>query len=207
MQTLKRYKEIGCVTIQRGVPWRRGIYKHSVVDGSMTRSCATSTSLKVLDWELCGREVRISERYDGHFGTSIVGERGDSFVVSTRLETFYQDKKGRFFDQSGYRVLWNSLSLSQWTRSCEHNVQYQDESVLLSASQDDKHAIERRDSGSAKPVIIHQTTGEHAVRWSILVWECQGKDCTMLKRPDCCVKCAMDQISAIECKGERRLII
>src|SRR5579871_723170 len=110
----------GCVVIKKGVPCRNGVWKHKIVDGYETFRFGSFLPVTRLGSEIVGMSgdtVSLSCAIPVEFGLPLIGERGDSFVVSLRLNSV-QDVTTR--DRTGYNRLAAAIWTVQKTRPCPH---------------------------------------------------------------------------------------
>jgi hypothetical protein len=143
-------------------------------------------------------------------GSPLIGENGDSFVITLRLlhkEVAKLDARGKAGNanksmtdvtrRSGYNELWSALWMVERTVPCQHQCLPGEELILepgwtTLAGYGDHGSVE--DFG---PVKICLTAGSSAARWRALLSiagnRALGDEAVILRGSDCCFKCAVMQ--------------
>jgi hypothetical protein len=189
--------EPGCVAIKKGVPCRNGVWKHRVVDGPRTLQVGTNR-LRDEVVGVSGNGVSLSCAISVEYGTPLIGERGDSFVVSLRLQSEYGGLKTS--DRTGY----NELSAAIWTvlktRPCPHGSRLGDKLVLDPGCTAVSGIATSSDLAQYGSLAIFLTAFNPAARWRALLCiaqhnsdEVYGFTPVMLRGQDCCFRCAVEQ--------------
>ncbi|KAI4190440.1 MAG: hypothetical protein LQ346_004910, partial [Caloplaca aetnensis] len=93
----------GYVYIKFGVPCRNGVYKHRIMDAPISPFSAQkeATSSPVTG---PGNSISLSAGNNPTFGSSYLGERGDTFIVSIRIAMQVNDHS--IVRRTGYRELF-----------------------------------------------------------------------------------------------------
>ena len=203
------------MTVQPGVPWRNSVWKHRVVDGPFTSDEFLSTS-----GGEAGEEVNLKARFGIEQVDTLVGEKGDSFVVNLQLKTepkvfksagnTLHDPKPRI-QRTGYRQLWAALWYVHHTVSCTHYPALPN-TIVLEPGWSVVEGFVKSSMMKEKRWNVFHAANNSAARWRTLIGILQYPNvnslqtkCAMLRGPDCCLNCAMDQTSKLD--GTRYLVL
>jgi hypothetical protein len=185
----------GFVVIEKGVPYRNGVWKHTVVDGPK-RGTESSRLLVVHN---PGEEASFQCASAAFFDRPLIGEAHDSFVVNLRMVTEQQGL--RHTRRTGYRELCAALWTTLPTSPCSHPSRDTYKQTLpancvsISGENTDRSEIDAR-------LVICLTSGNKAARWRALVTIAHRRDekgsvgvseNVLLRGKDCCIKCAINQ--------------
>lgn len=102
--------------IQRGVPWRHGICKRRVEDGPKQYP----QGIILHDCVKFPGQMSLECRTPYQFGRFMVGEKEDSFLITTSVET-YLPSNVRSYHCFGFFELWKSLWTVSSTHRCSHS--------------------------------------------------------------------------------------
>lgn len=184
------------------MPCRNGVWKHKIVDGRGTMRFGNILPVTRLGTEIIGMSgdtVPLSCVIPAEFAPPLIGERGDSFVVSLRLNSG-QDVTTR--DRTGYNELAAAIRTVQKTRPCRHGsgCRLRDNVVLEPGCTAVSSISVTADLTQYGSVIIFLTAGVAAARWRALLSIAQhtsdedyGFTPVILRGPDCCFRCSLDQ--------------
>lgn len=139
------------------------------------------------------------------FGTPLVGERGDAFLVticltSKQAEGVYQ---GRKFIRTGYRTMWNALSGFRMTKGCNH-AQVDTDRVRLGIGWCALGYVDLTNEIQGFRYKLLFVAGGHAMRWLAVLEVLHSEQNAMLRTSNCCVDCAIKQTESQD--GEWYLI-
>ena len=207
------YVEPSYLRIQAGVPIRKGVRKHCIVDGPRTGMDDSNWRPK----QKAGQAISLSCFDDVTYGKGLYGEETDAFVVNLRfVMPEYPKSMAILTRRSGWRELNAALWNSEKTEPCDHKVEIGQEvtlppgSIAVSAFGDAESA-----STPATPIkeriIICLTANSIAARWRALIAilsdrkKTDNEERILLRKPDCCLSCAIAQ-SAIR-RGRCFLIL
>jgi len=182
------------------VPCRNGVWKHKIVDGGGTlRFGYTIPRHESQIIGISGDTVPLSCTIRAEFVPPLIGERGDSFVVSLRLNAG-NDLVTR--DRTGYNELAAAIWRAQKTRPCPHGsgARLGDNVVLDPGCTAVSSVSISTDFKLYGSVTVLLTAGVAAARWRALLCIAQhtsdedyGFTPVILRGPDCCFRCALDQ--------------
>lgn len=197
------------LTIRRGVPWIRGIWKHRVVDAPVP------STIKHFDHTPLGPGNAIQLRclVPMRFGPLLCGENGDCFVVSRKvyiLDASAIQMESRIpgaaeelaVTRIGYRQLYLASLLSKKTDPCKHGDSSTDKTLLGTgciAAAGIGTAVTNRDLDEL--LMIFLTAKDKGARWAALV-ACyraapvERNQFVMVRSNHCCLPCAIDQAQA-----------
>jgi hypothetical protein len=189
------------VVIKRGIPWRNGVWRHRVID-------APVSSIDQAPWRMegeCGDMAVLTCVAPAKIGKWMVGERGDSFVVSLHLQTLAQSLgEGLASDvirRTGYCQLWTSLFKIGKTKSCQHRTLL-GEKVMLEPGWTTFSGFGFLGTIEFGKLNICLTAGSGAARWNALISIIENRSretqSILLRGADCCFSCAVRQASAEE---------
>ena len=199
------YVDPGFFRIQLGVPVRNDVRKHFIVDGP-------ATGLDSSRWEshaTGGESISLSCFDDVKFGNSQYGERHDIFLLNLRLVMpRTASSPTTITRRTGLRELNAALWTTELTRSCDHQVKEREE-VTLPTGCAAVNGFGTLGFGAGKPlpserILICLTANNVAARWRALIaiksemkeiktlehQKCVGG---ILRKSDCCLKCAITQ--------------
>lgn len=130
------------------------------------------------------------------FGSPLIGERGNSFMVTLRLEVQSADEDYTPVARTGYAEMWRALWSVRNTKSCEHVPRIGDKITI----EPDCMTISRFEGltteSNAGRVVIFLTACNLAARWNALCkasYSDSGNYQVLLRGEDCCFKCAVEQ--------------
>ena len=151
-------------------------------------------------------------------GTPLIGESGDSFVITLRLlhkDAAELEPPGKvdntkkmmvdIIRRSGYNELWSALWMVQKTMPCQHPSRPGEEITLepgwnTLAGYGDHGTLE--EFGRVK---ICLTAGSASARWRALLSIAEhrgiGEEAVILRGSDCCFKCAVEQAAVQSTDG------
>jgi hypothetical protein len=185
----------GFVVVGKGVPYRNGVWKHTVLDGP--KRGTEPSHLQIV--HRSGEDASFQCASPACFDRPLIGEGHDSFVVSLRMVTEQQGL--RHTRRTGYRELCAALWAVLPTSPCRHPARDNQSQTLpsncvsISGENTDRSEI---DEG----IVICLTSGNKVARWRALVTIAQRRDekgldgkeeNVLLRGKDCCVKCAINQ--------------
>ncbi|KAH8669604.1 hypothetical protein BGZ60DRAFT_528080 [Tricladium varicosporioides] len=185
----------GFITVKQGVPWRNGVWKHKVLDGTNKSKSA------VLGYSGVISEVPMECAIHANMGTPLVGEKGDSFVVSLRMSLKptmggYLTNLVQSVRRTGYNELWSALWTIEKTDNCSHMPHYGDKANLepgwkfISGYEDSSFEHTYR-------LIICLTACDPVARWRTLITifehRTSGSHRVLLRGAACCLRCSVDQ--------------
>ena len=186
----------GSYVVKQGVPSRNGTRKHRVTDFPMI---PVPVIRERMQHHISGSKILLSSGIFSKIGRPYCGERGDSFVVSIRLDQ--EQKKHATTRRSGYRELHGSIWTAIRTTSCEHSpldgldVEYTlPNSISAIALQGDEEVVFPQSK-----VIVCLTADNVAARWRTLIAiklfgsHPSRPSRTVLRTRDCCAACAIRQ--------------
>lgn len=116
--------EPGGIVISQGVPWRNGVVKHQIVDGPNPPNLVSFEEGTWRVKQTSGDFASLRCASPALFGKPLIGERGDSFVVTLRLhrldplrkpETVMADTR-----RTGFSELWCARYFADQTLPCQH---------------------------------------------------------------------------------------
>jgi len=185
---------------------RNGIWKHKIFDGpGSIQHGGLEAKEEVV--AACGKSVSLSCLMPVEYGPPLIGERGDSFIVSLRLQAEY---KGTMLMA---RMAYGDLFAAMWSvmksHPCSHGAKLGDQVVLPPGSTAVSRIDTTYDSTEHQSLVIVLTALNPAARWLALVHICQysssneayGFTPVMLRGPDCCFQCVLDQTMRQAGKG------
>jgi hypothetical protein len=191
----------GRIMVQRGVPYRNGVWKHCVTDAPTSE--VDSRELRTI----CSSGEEISSRSTNStkYAKALVGQGPDKFIINLRITT---EQDGKVITRrTGYRELCSALWLIARSSRCRHRsfgpekLILPESCILVSPESTDRSKTDVK-------VVICQTSGNKAARWLALLTiahrrQKQGnswKDLEniMLRENDCCLKCAINQVKEKE---------
>ena len=211
----------GNPVVQPGVPWRNSIWKHSVRDGPLGSPSDHSVWRKTAEF---GQEAgTVSRACNVERGKTFVGERKlpvdppqfllgtltlllerDSFVVSVHLHTTDSGTSGHTVTlRTGYGELSSALLGARTTESCAHKTTRRDK-VKLPPGWSMLEGFGGHDNPkSLTRYKLCPTAANSLARWRALLSILENDDRderqrTMLRKPDCCLRCAIDQTSSMD---------
>lgn len=188
---MKYILEAGYVTIKKGTPCRNGVWKHRIIDGPNRHT-------NNISWGIAAgyeTQASMSCAMPISYGSPLVGERGDSFVVSLRL----QHSTSTTVRRTGYFELFRALWYAEKTRGCPHVVELENKVDLEPGW---KAVAGFADDGIFDmfgSTLICLTASNRAARWRTLLTIANspsgrhGYTPTMLRGLDCCFQCAINQ--------------
>lgn len=193
------------------MPWRNGVWKHKVCDGPRNRSpyhkfWSSDAS--------CGDTVDMTAFSNTEYGPPLVGERGDSFVVTVRLHTKHRDTQSApnissMTHRTGYNQLWTALSLVHETRPCEHGTDLKRDKIMLDPEWTSVFGLSDNILEPMSRLKMYRTAGNPAARWHALIYVLEhdkiSPQLAILRSPNCCLRCATDQTTRQQ--GEWYLIL
>jgi hypothetical protein len=209
----------GQVRICKGVPCRKEVRKHFIVDGP------DKGKLNDFEWmveEGPGSDATLRCASVVQYASPYYGERQDSFVVTLRL--INTDGGRNFTRRTGYFELFKSIWCLKHTIRCSHDVSKANTLKLEpgyvtvsgfgdnSAEQtgESQHGSDVSfdvDYETNPRVMICLTANDPTARWraliSILTVAEHGpksRRAVLLRGSDCCFQCAVDQVSDIRTK-------
>jgi len=113
--SLMRCTVSGGFVVKQGIPNRDGVRKHLVIDAPVTGVEEATAASYFYE----GSEISFLEGIKTRFGRSLYAERGDSFIISLRIE---QDHKGILTTRrTGYVELSRSVWAMMRTEPCQHH--------------------------------------------------------------------------------------
>jgi len=136
----------------------------------------------------------------------MVGESGDSFMVTIRIHTQDSKRQGKYkvegidsIRRTGFNELWRARSGARETRSCRHPQQFGG-SLKLEPGWDTLFGLGHIEiQCSSGTLRIFETAGDTVARWRTLldvVWNDGVKERILIRTPDCCLSCAVSQASS-----------
>lgn len=178
------------------------MWKHSVIDGLTS---GTSHAIWKKD-RVSGDTAHLRCVEPIRFDKPMIGEHGDSFVVTLRLvhppSSTATVVDRRHIRRTGYHELWRAHSMAVTTNVCNH-LQARDEDIVLepgwaTLSGLGEYLPDDFSQWDWGRTLICLTAGNSAARWrtmlSITRLGMQRPDQRlMLRGPGCCLKCAILQ--------------
>ncbi|KAF2189321.1 hypothetical protein K469DRAFT_563022, partial [Zopfia rhizophila CBS 207.26] len=194
--------EPGRVCIKRGVPCRNNVWKHAVIDGiNYTPTRGIQSDQKIYR---AGESPRMTCSSYIDFDRPLVGESGDSFVVSLRMRVWASANPDKSADSYGiHRSGYYDLSTARWrarnTKACLH-VRREGDAVTLDPGCVALSHVDGSVGHVHAKVFILLTARNTPARWRALVnytaltTENYDPLHIMLRGDDCCFRCAVDQV-------------
>jgi hypothetical protein len=150
------------------------------------------------------------------FGTPKVGENGDSWMITLRLQLrnvdeFSSARKEALTGRTGFKELWSSRFVACKTRACQHPWQLGDRIELEPGWRTFSGFGDRSDPELPEKLRISLTAGDKVARWRALlnIFDMPVVDITMphimIRGDNCCFRCAVGQASSQS--GEWYLIL
>lgn len=141
------------------------------------------------------------------FGDPMIGERGDSLMVTLRLlhprSGHTADSESWHIRRTGFSQLWNLIFLVKRTTQCGHTTS--PEEIRLNPGQNTISGFGGfGDEGKpdwANGPLICLTTGNRAARWRALISILEGQKSLhqcLLRGAGCCMSCAIMQAARQE---------
>jgi hypothetical protein len=131
------------------------------------------------------------------FGSPLIGDRSDCFLLSLRLHAYTGTEAEPVTGRTGYFAMWKALWAVRPTKLCPH-VPTMGEQVELEPG----CSVPSYYGGSSAPgddnqLLMFLTAGNKAARWKELLviseHKYHGRDGVLLRTDDCCMRCAIDQ--------------
>jgi hypothetical protein len=187
------------VVIKRGIPWRNGVWRHRVIDGPVS-------NFDQAPWRMegkCGDMAALTCLTPAKISKWMVGERGDSFVVSFQLQSLAQshgeESTSDVIRRTGYCQLWSSLFKVRKTKSCQHHTVL-GENVMLEPGWTTFSGFGFLGMIEFGKLNICLTAGSGTARWHALISIFENRtretQSILLRGVDCCFSCAVRQASA-----------
>jgi hypothetical protein len=179
------------------VPWRNGVWKHRIVDGP------NSSTDPILGYSGALDTIKLECAIPVELGKPLVGENGDSFVVSLRmslkpLASGYLTVNKASTRRTGYNELWSTLWTTRTTERCPHTVSY-GETITREPGWQVVSGYEHHGNfADDSRLMICLTACNPVARWRALIaiqmhrYRRQQK--IMLRTANCCFQCALDQV-------------
>lgn len=189
----------GGIAVEKGVPWRDGVWKHEIIDGPISRSnlrLQQDSSLPGF-----GQEVSVRSLASIDYELDVVGEEENSLILNVRFKLHKSGPVDVVVQRTGYRKMANTLWLVNMAQPCLHNYEFMDKIELDLAW---KALIDFTDEELARPVstsrYLYRTVGSTAARWRALVvllaHPPRAEEQIMLRTSECCFQCAINQTCA-----------
>lgn len=168
---------------------------------------------------VAGDKIGLSPHLSTEQAPTQVGERGDSFVVTVQLKTKPMSRKNvggvsgptPNVHRTGYRQLWTALSPVRHTNPCSHDPTLPN-TLSLSPGWSLIEGFAKDATLKLRKWNMFATAANSAARWRALLSVFQNQDFNstqiqnvVLRGPDCCLDCAMEQTSKQD--GEWYLIL
>ena len=177
------------------------MWKHRVIDGPDQRQ-----GYLVWDFEQGhGSKALLKCATAVDLANPLVGERGDSFIVTLRFRVKKVDARSPTrisTRRSGYNELWSALWIVNKSKPCGHPCRLGD-SILLEPGWSVVSGF--GDHGSMDVLgrlIICQTAASPAARWRALIgiFGCRdtNRSQVLLRGDDCCLTCVVQQAAVRE---------
>jgi hypothetical protein len=171
-----------------------------VIDGPNNLADYPSWDLKASS----GQSISLSCESPVEYGPPLVGERGDSFVVSLRLQVAAVEAFSKMGLNPVRRTGYNELSSALWhirnTNSCIHDPNLGEEISLGPGCMAITGFDERQSIVGFGRIVIFLTAGNPVSRWRAILSLAQdtsnegfGYIPVMLRGRDCCLRCAVEQ--------------
>lgn len=190
----------GSIAVQPGVPCRNGVYKHRVIHSGNTYEPWIMEPLAH-----AGETLRL-KCLQMTVVDALIGEKDDSFVVQIRLLCPQAIVERDHLRRTGYNELFRAMWTVKHTVRCGHRVRAEDVITLdpgCMACSGFRPGEELVDEGR---LIISLMAGNSPARWRVLIgilaqFEFRGPGRpVMLREKNCCLQCAVDQVSRMSGK-------
>ena len=201
---LMRCTVSGGFVVKQGIPNRNGVRKHLVIDAPVT---VVEEATEALYWYK-GSQISFLEGIKTRFGRPLYAERGDSFIISLRIE---QEHKGVLTARrTGHVELSHSVWAMMRTKPCQHHPdrglgqkhKLDTHEVALAVQIDEElnTFLDHWEFGKS----IYLSTNSLAARWRALIAvnlpSVKRRNFTnILRTNNCCCPCAIEQAGSL-CK-------
>ena len=197
------YTSAGSIRLGRGKPCRNGVWKKGIWDMTGYRNFDTYPERA----ESCGEAASLRCSTQVVMGSPYVGEADEVFLVCARIFEGKPSAKQQSVQRVGYKELQKLLWSVRLSRRCSHTIRANEEIELglgCTTIAGFGHHLQDID----ERILIYLTAHCKGARWLALAVvreisiytderdEEMGERQILLRRNDCCFRCAIDQAAA-----------
>lgn len=185
---------LGRFSVSTGTPWRKGVYRHAIFDGPDKGRLGI--------WKYAGHagdavSLRCADQVS--LGRPLYGEKDDSWVVTLQMQVVKRNEPAHLYTRrTGYAELFTALWLACRTEPCNHNITsatLEHRCCAVSGFGDVGLELDHR-------IVLCLTANNPMARWRALVAISRSRQVekdlsrgVLLRGNDCCLQCAIDQVS------------
>ena len=197
---INSHEDSGTLIVRRGTPWRQGVWKHRIADAPAPLFHGTSSAPQAVSRS--GQDVHIVDQDQTvDFRTPLVGERGDSFLVTIRLKAEEPHPVGSCTMRTGYRQMWRMLWQTHHTDHCKHP-RVKLDTLRVRPGWIARRAFYPQVFEAKEQYRVCRTAGSSARRWIALLsaptYGGEERQLVRLRGSKCCIQCALNQTETRE---------